>query len=136
MKPAIVHCSDTPNGRHHTAEDIHRWHREFGWAGIGYHYVIRLDGVVEEGRPDFWEGSHCFGHNEKIGICLIGRDKFTEAQEDALNSLLVRLGFKRRTSNCHDLYSHWQLDSKKTCPNFDVREWFVSDVYQWPLLEE
>ncbi len=135
MKHVVVHCSDTPNGRHHTAEDIHRWHREFGWAGIGYHYVILLDGTVEKGRPDFWEGSHCRGHNEKLGICLIGRDKFTEAQEEALLFLLTRLGFDGTPSTYKKLFSHYELDSKKTCPNFDVRAWW-STPYLWPLLEE
>ncbi len=131
MRHVVIHCSDTPNGRHHTAEDIHKWHREFGWAGIGYHYVILLDGTVEKGRPDFWEGSHCRGHNEKLGICLIGRDKFTEAQEQALYLLLKGLGVV-----CDTMHNHYGLDDKKSCPNFDAWSWYWTDVYQWPLLEE
>lgn len=136
MKPVVVHCSDTPNGRPHNAADIHQWHREFGWAGIGYHYVILLDGTIEKGRPDFWEGSHCRGHNEKIGICLIGRDKFTRAQEIALSHLLSDLGFSDRSATVDKLYSHYDLDCRKTCPNFDVVAWWSTGVYQWPLLED
>ena len=28
IKEVVIHCSATPNGRHHTAEDIHQWHKE------------------------------------------------------------------------------------------------------------
>jgi hypothetical protein len=32
-----------------SAEQIHRLHRDsFGWAGIGYHYVIRKDGTITD----------------------------------------------------------------------------------------
>nr|WP_223225927.1 MULTISPECIES: hypothetical protein [Bacteroides] len=36
----IVHCSATKAGQDFTAADIDRWHRERGFNGIGYHYVI------------------------------------------------------------------------------------------------
>lgn len=31
-----------------SAPQIDRWHKNNGWAGIGYHYVIRKDGTVEK----------------------------------------------------------------------------------------
>ena len=46
----IVHCSATKAGQDFTAADIDCWHRERGFNGIGYHYVIRLDGKLEKGR--------------------------------------------------------------------------------------
>lgn len=42
----IVHCSGTPRGMEVKAADIHRWHCERGWNGIGYHYVIGLNGDI------------------------------------------------------------------------------------------
>lgn len=30
-----------------SAEQIHEWHIAQGWAGIGYHFVIRKDGRHE-----------------------------------------------------------------------------------------
>ena len=39
----IVHCSATKAGQDFTAADIDRWHRERGFNGIGYHYVISGD---------------------------------------------------------------------------------------------
>ena len=50
----IVHCSATKAGQDFTATDIDRWHRERGFNGIGYHYVIRLDGKLEKGRDVLW----------------------------------------------------------------------------------
>ena len=123
----IVHCSDAPNGRADTAADIHRWHQERGFDGIGYHYFIRCDGHVETGRPEYWKGAHCRGHNDKIGVCLAGRDKFTADQQQALKRLI--------NANAAEVKGHYQYDSGKTCPNFDVEVWFYKGG-DWPLLEE
>ena len=46
----IIHCTATPEGRHVTVADIDSWHRARGFASIGYHYVIYLDGSVHAGR--------------------------------------------------------------------------------------
>jgi hypothetical protein len=32
-------------------------HRDRGWQMVGYHHVIRLDGVVEQDRPDTMVGA-------------------------------------------------------------------------------
>ncbi|MGI0118252.1 hypothetical protein [Zooshikella sp. RANM57] len=58
-----MHCSDLPNDRDDSSADIHRWHIGRGWVGIGYHRVIRCDGRVEHGRPDYWIGDHVAGYN-------------------------------------------------------------------------
>ena len=55
-----------------TPQDIHRWHLNNGWAGIGYHFVIRKDGKIYQGRPDWAIGSHCLNHNSYIGVCCEG----------------------------------------------------------------
>lgn len=57
-----------------SAEQIHQWHiNQNGWSGIGYHYVIRKDGTIERGRPEWAIGSHAFGENSHtIGIHLSG----------------------------------------------------------------
>jgi N-acetylmuramoyl-L-alanine amidase len=79
----FVHCSDTPTGRDVSAADIKRWHTDpkpkgNGWRDIGYSHVIRIDGTIELGRPVEQVGAHVAGHNsDSIGICLVGRDKFT-----------------------------------------------------------
>lgn len=117
----VIHCSASPHGRGDNAETIHRWHLERGWAGIGYHYVITEDGTLEHGRPEYWAGAHVKGNNlGSVGICLIGDDHFTPEQFDALDDLLDDILTRHEGV---EIYGHYQLDSGKTCPNFDVPEW-------------
>lgn len=124
----VIHCSDTPNGRPNTAEDIHRYHLENGWSGIGYHYVICVDGKVEAGRPEYWKGSHVKGHNtDSIGICMIGTDVYSNQQWESLRQLIGGLRFKYPDAN---VLGHRELDSKKTCPNFDVQNWLAYEFSQ------
>lgn len=128
----VVHCSDSPNmlgdSRLDTAGSIHAWHTQRGWDGIGYHYVIDEMGREEQGRPvflgtkTFWEGAHVSGHNSvSIGICLIGKDHFHDSQLAAA---------RKRIDSLIEIWpeakvlGHRDLDSRKTCPNFDVAEWY------------
>lgn len=56
-----------------TADDIHRWHLNNGWKGIGYNYFIDKEGNIYRGRPEMAEGGHTEGYNRKgIAICVEG----------------------------------------------------------------
>ena len=109
----IVHCSATKAGQDFTATDIDRWHRERGFNGIGYHYVIRLDGKLEKGRDVALAGAHCKGWNERsVGICYIGgldengrpADTRTNAQKaGALSGLLSICSGNIIFSKCWDI---------------------------------
>lgn len=58
-----------------SAEQIHDWHLNQNppWTGIGYHFVVRKDGTIERGRPEWAVGSHAYGYNaHSIGIHLSG----------------------------------------------------------------
>ena len=68
---------------HHTGEadidasaaQIDQWHKNNNppWAMIGYHFVIRKNGDIERGRPEWSVGSHAYGENyHTIGIHLSG----------------------------------------------------------------
>lgn len=142
----IIHCSATPCGKDFTAADIDRWHRQRSFNGIGYHFVIRLDGAIENGRPISKPGAHCIGwNNRSIGICYIGglnacgrpADTRTPAQKKAMKELVKRLQnehFGIRTIIGHrdtspDLNNNGQIELQefiKSCPCFDVRTWLKS----------
>lgn len=124
----IIHCSATPEGRDFHAADIDRWHRAQGWNGIGYHYVVTLDGVIEFGRDIATPGAHCIGHNSNsIAICYIGgcdaeghaKDTRTPAQRVTLSLLLVALRLKWPNAQVH---GHREF-AAKACPSFDVSEY-------------
>ena len=69
----IVHCSANKEGSTLRVADIDRYHRSLGWNGCGYHYVIPIDGTIEQGRPEEKVGAHCKNHNShSIGVCYIG----------------------------------------------------------------
>lgn len=126
----ILHCSATPEGRDDSAADIDRWHRQRGFSGIGYHYVIRLDGTIEHGRPVEQIGAHCKGHNATtIGVCYIGglrkkksADTRTEAQKAAMLTLVRSLQSAYHIPSSA-IYGHREF-ANKACPCFDVQKEF------------
>jgi N-acetylmuramoyl-L-alanine amidase len=127
----IIHCSDSAWG---DAEEIDKWHKQRGWSGIGYHYVITnghpkpsksyqedLDGVVQEGRPIKTPGAHAKGHNKNsVGICLIGKYHFSGKQ--LYRGLLSTVELLMTAYNIppEEVYGHTELDPGKSCPDFDV----------------
>ena len=53
---------------------IEKDHIKRGFDGVGYHFVIDVDGTVYEGRPLNYKGEHVANANTgKIGISLAGR---------------------------------------------------------------
>ncbi len=56
----IIHCSAVRPDQESSAAQIDTWHRRQGWKlGIGYHYVVRRNGEIEPGRPEYMIGAHC-----------------------------------------------------------------------------
>jgi len=112
-----------------SAADIHRFHLVRRWIGIGYHYIIRLDGTIERGRPENSVGAHVTGHNSNtIGIGIAGnfsRDNISEIQ---MTSLIWLVNDIRRRLGDLTLNKHSDLDATE-CPglNFPWDE-FVSKV--------
>lgn len=137
----IIHCAATPNGKHFTVEDIDSWHRERGFArsyramralnpsltSIGYHFVIYIDGSVHTGRGVEEIGAHAAGMNaHSIGICLIGSDKFSDAQWDALHNLVNSL--KATIGGEIKVVGHRDIPGvHKSCPGFDVASWLEKE---------
>ena len=122
IKLLIVHCSDSENHMDLNAIDIHKMHLDFGWDGIGYHKIICRSGKIENGRPEFWKGAHVKGKNDySLGVCLIGRNKFTKKQFLSLEKILRKWKFSYPDAK---IIGHCDTgNTEKTCPNFDVLTW-------------
>ena len=129
----IVHCSATQEGRDLDAAEINRWHLKRGWNGIGYHYVVLLDGTIEYGRSIYKQGAHVKGENEgSIGICYIGgveserssngkwiaKDTRTLEQKESLLLLLKTLKKMHTSATIH---GHNEF-AAKSCPCFDANK--------------
>lgn len=114
----VIHCSDSPYIAHDDIRVIKKWHvEERGWSDVGYHIFIRMNGDIQLGRPFNITGAHAKGHNhDSIGICLAGRDEFSVDQLNSLERLLKDLLFCFNLK-ANNIYGHYELDSKKTCPN-------------------
>lgn len=128
----IVHCSATPEGRAVTAKEIDSWHRNKGWNGIGYHYVIGLNGEIWQGRNIELAGAHTERQNtNSIGVCYIGgcdknmkaKDTRTAAQKTSLIKLIQELKgkYKNATIHGHNEYA------AKACPSFNVQSWLLAN---------
>lgn len=129
----ILHCS--ANGPTSTigAKEIRDYHVNVRkWKDIGYHYVIKRNGILETGRPIEQVGAHATDHNQhSIGICLVGgvardgktpEDNFTKEQFDRLAMLLRDLRVKFPTASIH---GHNEF-ANKACPVFSVPK-FLSE---------
>ena len=122
----IIHCSAVRPDQTSSAAQIDTWHRQRGFhLGIGYHYVIRRNGEIEQGRPEYMVGAHCLNHNKySIGVCYEGGidargqyvDTRTEAQKAALRRLLEDL--HRRYPKAL-IVGHHDLNPQKACPCID-----------------
>lgn len=127
----ILHCAYTPPDMDIGAAEIRKWHvKDNGWADIGYHYVIRRNGAVENGRPEGQMGAHTKGYNMRsLGICLVGGmregDKapdcnFTAAQWASLASLVTDLLTRHPEAK---VAGHRDFDPGRACPTFDAKAW-------------
>lgn len=111
---------------HHRAgngdiESIHAQHLKNGWAGIGYHFYIRKDGTVYEGRPILYVGSHCKGNNScSIGVCLEGDFRKESPTLEQLKAVKVVYEMVRKVyENIYKMVNHRDL-FKTSCPCVDL----------------
>lgn len=133
---AILHCAAVPAGWAEkrtglqAAKEIDRWHRDKGWAGIGYHFLVMPDASVVTCRPLNKVGAHTLGQNAgSVGILLVESalierieasplHHFTPGQVSAVKGLLAGLdaacgGLSVSGHNAHDRH--------RLCPGFRVR---------------
>lgn len=136
----VIHCSASANGDSRVTRDvIDGWHREKGWRKIGYHYVIEVDGFIKPGRDLEEIGAHVEGSNaHTVGICMVGTDRFAQAQWNSLAAIVreLREKYPEATVMGHRDYSPdkdgdgviepWEW--LKTCPGFDVAAWIENGM--------
>ena len=139
-----IHCSDSKFGN---VELIDKWHKERGFDEIGYHFVIKngyetnskdyiakFDGLICKGRDIEKIPASIKGHNEDaIAICLIGIDKFSDIQLQSLYFLVKTLK-EEFEIDIGNIYCHYELDNKKTCPNLDG-DWLRLEIMKYIMQE-
>lgn len=140
----VVHGAWTPPGMDIGVETIRGWHLKREFDDVGYHYVIRRDGIVENGRPLGNVGAHVRGYNRgSVGICLIGgkpaaADGVPEDAKDWLWEFNYTrpqmVGLEKLLTGLKKLYpeaiilGHTDFpDVDKLCPGFNVRAWWGAE---------
>ena len=139
----VVHWAGTYTNQDIGAEEIHEWHKQRGWSGIGYHFVIRRDGRLQRGRPLNKQGAHAGdnGHNKySIGITFaagyncpsgtknpnkfISADSITVAQMKTFDMFMSSF-YKVWPGG--QAFGHVDTDNKgKLDPGFSVPEYVLS----------
>ena len=84
----VIHHTGSQTDTDASAAQIHNYHvNGNGWAGIGYHFVIRKDGTIERGRPEWSVGSHAYKNNsDSIGIHLSGNFNLANPTDKQIES--------------------------------------------------
>ena len=125
----VIHCTQTPPGMDVDVDKVTQWHKERGFDTIGYHYLIKRDGTLQEGRQQDEVGAHAVAVNgTSIGVALAGggtpsmgwENNFAPIQFETLKTILLKL---KKDYEIEKIIGHYQVDDKKECPSFDVPKW-------------
>jgi len=127
----IIHSSLTKvNKRKVNVKSLDKIHKQNGWLGIGYHFVILRNGTIQTGRDLDHYGAHTRYHNDdSVGVCLIGglgldgqpEHNYSMQQMDSLESIVKMLLTKYPNAKC---VGHNDLHEDTNCPCFNVDDWF------------
>lgn len=120
----FIHCSASDNPNHDNIATMTQWHLQRGFKIVGYHYFIRKDGTIENGRSLEQVPAAQQGHNtNSIAICLHGLDinKFTGKQFESLRAIChaVDNAYGQGTIRFR---GHREVTNLKTCPVFDYKK--------------
>lgn len=123
----IFHCSASDNPDHDDVSVIRQWHLARGWKDVGYHYFVKKDGTIQQGRPIDQIGAHVFGHNDgTVGLCFSGRTEFTRAQAAAATGAIALI--EAQVGKTLELHSHNEYTNLKTCPNFVLADFLRGKI--------
>lgn len=96
--------------------DVHQWHLNNGWTGIGYHFYITKDGRIYRGRPENAIGAHAAGKNvNTLGIAVEGKYQ-SESMPQAQRDSIIKVGeYLRRKYKIATVLGHKEVNST-SCP--------------------
>ncbi len=128
----VIHSTKTKSSENLSAKDITLKHRKEGFFHNAFHFIIKRDGTVEEGRDIEMSGAilpinqPLITNQNSIAIALVGGlsqdgekldTNFTFKQYNALRELVKRL---KRKYNVEVVGCRNAINSK-SCMSFDVQ---------------
>jgi N-acetylmuramoyl-L-alanine amidase len=143
----VIHSSDTHTNQNIGSREIDTYHKEEGFNGIQFHYVIRRNGVIERGVPinNKGEASRINGHEEySIDVCLVGginaptgtpnadnyfsQSSYTRAQMESFETL-IWTWYNRMPGGV--VLGYGDIDNQSEQPHFNVMD-YVEDRFGKP----
>lgn len=129
----FLHYSATYADQDIGAAELKRMHLARGWSNIGYHWVIRLNGTVEQGRPENQIGAGVRGHNvNSIHICCVGGlrretgpDKGFDTRTPAQKKALIRLIREIQARHPGAVVLGHRDVAATQCPGYDAQAWWA-----------
>ncbi len=119
----FIHCSASDHPHHDDVSVMRDWHvNGRKWSDVGYHYFIKKDGTLQDGRPLEKAPAAQAGNNRgTIAICLHGlaAERFTKAQFATLIALCREID--SAYGSMVTFHGHCEV-SAKSCPVFAYRE--------------
>lgn len=126
----IVHCSASPDYLDIGAKEIDKWHKDRGWSGIGYHYVVRRNGEIERGRNVAMQGAHARGANQtSVGVCWVGTNQPSPEQYKSLIALINWLRGKFSIKVDMVMGHREAVRTDKSCPNIDMNKVRAESIF-------
>jgi hypothetical protein len=134
LRYIVIHGSASFYG---DVDTFNEWHKDRGWNGIGYHWVItnvyptyadyktkrprlEYDGRIWPGREEKYVGAHVYGHNrESIGVCMVGNEGLYSANQIRSCARLCT-EIQLRYPTISQIKGHYEYTSHKTCPTLDM----------------
>lgn len=141
VRGIVLHCTaEKENECDKTdAKKIDRIHKSRGWSGIGYNYLIKRDGTIENGRDVNVRAAHTDAKNTLVkdrydlntyalGIVYVGgldkngkaKDTRTDAQKKS-EKWLVRMLMDMYGLTLNEVYCHNQF-ANKACPCYKIED--------------
>lgn len=133
----VIHYSATYPDQDMTRADIDKMHKKRGFREIGYHWFIRRDGTLEEGRAEGTLGAHVKRHNSgTIGICFAGGIERstgsnvgvwnpTPEQEKTMLALIADI--QKRHPTARKVVGHRNLGPSQCPGRDDVAAWWAEN---------
>ena len=120
-KYIIVHHSGVQVRQ--ATETIHDYHKRLGWGGIGYHFYIRRNGVVNPCRPLSVRGIHTRGNNHhSIGACLEGNFEVEEPTNEQIQALKDVIELVKNMLGDLEVKKHKDFNSTACPGNIDLNQ--------------
>lgn len=122
----IIHYTETQEYQDFDIYDVREWHKQRGFSEVGYHFLIKIDGIVEIGRDMDLIGAHCYGQNsDSVGICYVG-GKCTDGTladtrtPEQMKSIQTVIDYVRAVYGHLPVFGHNDY-SDKVCPGYDAK---------------